>query len=53
MAHNNQGALIPSFPRKRESKGGEAAPLALDHRFREGDELSPVTHEKERRCASS
>jgi hypothetical protein len=42
MAHDNQGALIPSFPRKRESRGGEDA--LLDPRLRGGDDLLLVTH---------
>jgi hypothetical protein len=44
MAHNNQGILIPSFPRKRESRGGKVVLLALDPRLRGGDELLLVTH---------
>jgi hypothetical protein len=34
----------PSFPRKRESSGGEALRVALDPRLRGVDELLRVEH---------
>jgi hypothetical protein len=43
MTDDNHGAIIPSFPRKRESSGGGVTLLALDPRLRGGDR-SLVTH---------